>query len=240
MGGMSWSDGLILSFDLETTGTDPETARIVSAACLWRNALSAPEDRSWLVDPGVEIPEEATAIHGITNEIAATGTGPAEALPEIVSQFRAALRFGAAVVIYNAPYDLTVLSRECYRYGVDCDLSELLVVDPLVIDKAIDPYRKGSRKLVDVAALYHVPEEGKAHGATADALMAARLAIRLARLPEIAEMTLAQLHQSQIGWKFTQSASFEAYLKRKNDSLPEEERQPHQTIARDWPMVPHV
>jgi hypothetical protein len=70
--------------------------------------------------------------------------------------------------------------------------------------------------------------------------MAARLAIRLARLPEIAEMTLAQLHQSQIGWKFTQSASFEAYLKRKNDSLPEEERQPHQTIARDWPMVPHV
>jgi DNA polymerase III epsilon subunit-like protein len=37
---MSWSDGLILSFDLETTGTDPETARIVSAACLWHPAPS--------------------------------------------------------------------------------------------------------------------------------------------------------------------------------------------------------
>jgi DNA polymerase-3 subunit epsilon len=237
---MSWSDGLILSFDTETTGTDPETARIVSAACLWRNALSAPEDRSWLVDPGVEIPQEAIDIHGITNEVAATGMDPADALPEIVSQLHGSVRLGVPVVIYNAPYDLTVVSRECYRYGIDCDLSGLLVVDPLVIDKAVDPYRKGSRKLVDVAALYHVPQEGTAHGATADALMAARLAIRLGRLPEIAMMNLAQLHEVQKGWKFQQSASFEAYLKRKNDALPEEERQPHQSIARDWPVLPRV
>jgi DNA polymerase-3 subunit epsilon len=235
---VSWADGLLLSFDTETTGTDPETARIVSAACLWRNALTAPEDRSWIVNPGIPIPPEATAVHGITDEIAGAGLQPAEALPEIVEQLRTALRVGAAIVIFNAPYDLTVLDRECARYGVPLDLSGLQVVDPLVIDKALDPYRSGSRKLVDMAALYRVPEDGRPHGAAADALMAARLAMRLSRLPEIAEMTLAQLHESQIGWRFTQAASFEAYLDRKNKSLPPEEQGPFQAIARDWPVLP--
>ena len=67
---MNWSDGRLLAFDTETTGTDPETARIVSAACLWRGGASEAADEEWLVNPGVPIPAEATAIHGITDEMA--------------------------------------------------------------------------------------------------------------------------------------------------------------------------
>jgi DNA polymerase-3 subunit epsilon len=227
---MSWSDGRLMAFDTETTGVDPETARIVSAACLWRGGDSEAVDEEWLINPGVPIPPEATAIHGITDEMAEAGHDPADALDELAQCFLTAAFDAIPVIVYNAPYDLTVLDREALRYRVEMPhISRLLVIDPLVIDKAIDPYRKGSRKLVDVAACYHVPEEGKAHGAVADALMAARLAVRFSRLPEIAEMTLQQLHDAQIGWRFTQAASFEAYLERKG--TPEK-------IARDWPVLP--
>ena len=70
--------------------------------------------RDWLVDPGVEIPTEATAVHGITTEQARElGMDPARAVVPRSSRSCAACSTAASrVVVYNAPYDLTLLDRE--------------------------------------------------------------------------------------------------------------------------------
>ena len=64
----TWADRLGV-FDLETTGVDVEMARIVTACIAVLDADGAVVQRwDWLADPGVEIPEAASAVHGITTE----------------------------------------------------------------------------------------------------------------------------------------------------------------------------
>ena len=76
---MGWHEGPLAGFDTETTGTDPETARIVTAAVIVHGP--EPVDARWLVNPGIDIPAEATAVHGISTETAqAQGLDPADAL----------------------------------------------------------------------------------------------------------------------------------------------------------------
>ena len=76
-----WAGGPLVAFDTETTGVDVETDRIV-AAYLGDGSTS---DLSWLVDPGIALPADATAIHGITtDEVRAHGRPAAEAIGEIV------------------------------------------------------------------------------------------------------------------------------------------------------------
>ena len=74
-------------FDLETTGIDVATSRIVSAHVGLLNADGElVEQRSWLADPGVEIPAGAAAVHGITTERArAEGRPAAEVVGEILA-----------------------------------------------------------------------------------------------------------------------------------------------------------
>src|SRR5882762_6230863 len=75
-----WHRGVLAGFDTETTGRDPHDVRIVSAALV----TSEGEKWTFLIDPGVEIPAEATAIHGITTEYAREhGTPPKETLEQI-------------------------------------------------------------------------------------------------------------------------------------------------------------
>lgn len=66
---MPWHKSRFCAFDLETTGVDPETARIVSAAVVTFSDGEAIESRTWLVNPYVPIPDEATTLHGITDEM---------------------------------------------------------------------------------------------------------------------------------------------------------------------------
>ncbi|MFE7119937.1 exonuclease domain-containing protein, partial [Streptomyces sp. NPDC057654] len=147
---MSWYRGTLTGFDLETTGTDIEHDRVVTAALvrLEPDGGTAGE-RTWLLDPGIAIPEEAAAIHGISTERArAQGSPAAPAIAEIADAVAEVLRAGAPLVVMNARYDLSLLDRECRRHGV-APLSERLgpgpwpVVDPLVLDKHADRYRKG-------------------------------------------------------------------------------------------------
>lgn len=218
-----WHEGPLLGFDTETTGVDPETARIVTAAVIQRfprdwHGPRRPldDDASWLVNPGVEIPAEASAIHGITTERAqADGMHPARAVMQIADRLTRAAAQRIPIVIYNAPYDLTVLDRECRRHGCETlDLTGALVIDPLVLDKHLDPYRKGKRTLTAACEHYQVTLDD-AHEAGSDAIAAMRVAWRIATMfPEIAEMRPSELHQLQVRAKAVQSTSFEDYLKR--------------------------
>ena len=57
----------MLAFDLETTGTDPRTCKIVTSA-LVRLTEQGKDSTIMLADPGVEIPQAASDVHGITTE----------------------------------------------------------------------------------------------------------------------------------------------------------------------------
>ncbi|MEU3016427.1 MULTISPECIES: exonuclease domain-containing protein [unclassified Nocardiopsis] len=229
----AWHTRPMAAFDVETTGLDVEGDRIVTAA-LWRidPAHRSKEVTTWFADPGIEIPAEATEIHGVTTEQArAEGRPAADVVPEIAAALEAVVSEGLPVVVYNAPYDLTLLDRELALHRPGRPLKvQPLVVDPLVLDKRVDTFRRGSRKLVDVCAHYRVPlAQEEAHGAAADALAAARLAWRIATAhPEIAEMTAEELHAAQVAWKAEQSASFQEYLRR---------RDPDAVVDGSWPMI---
>lgn len=220
-------------FDLETTGVDPREARIVTAFIGLIDADGELErGTDWLADPGVEIPEAAAAVHGITTEIARAEGRPAA---EVVASIRAGLdwiaRHRVPLVVYNAPYDLSLLAAECERHGVEPVSLGEQVVDPLVIDKAVDRYRRGKRTLGDACAVYGI-ELLDAHTAGDDALAAGRLAQAIgAKYPdEVGALDLAELHRQQVAWAQAQADDFESYMRR--------ERDPSFTADRGWPVRP--
>ena len=118
-----WTTRPICAFDLETTGRDPLSARIVTA-CVVTVDDGAPVARNWILDPGVDIPGDAAAIHGISTAWAREhGRDYVEGYREIRAALADAWNAGYAVVAFNAAYDLTVLDAPnhlhlSYRAGV--------------------------------------------------------------------------------------------------------------------------
>ncbi len=201
-------------FDLETTGVDVVSDRIVTAHVGLLDASGAAlSARDWLADPGVPIPEGAAAIHGISTAHArAHGRPAAQVVGEVVGALRGLLDAGIPVVAYNAPYDFSLLKHEAVRHGIDPIVDPFPVIDPLVVDKAYDRWRRGKRTLSVVAEHYAVRLDG-AHEAAADAVAAGRVAQALAErfapwLPETAQ----ELHTRQIAWARAQAASLTDYF----------------------------
>lgn len=222
---MGWHRELLIGFDLETTGTDPREARIVTAAVVELRDGSALGRREWLADPGVEIPADAVAVHGISSERAAAEGRPADQVADAVADVLVAYwRTGVPVVAYNAAFDLTLLSAELRRHGLP-SLRERLggidpapVIDPYTIDRSVDRYRRGKRNLEAVCTEYGIALTS-AHDATADALAAARLARAIAeRHPKVAALGPAELHRRQIEWYAAWAADFQNFLRRKGDA----------------------
>lgn len=232
---MSWHEGPMVAFDTETTGTDPTQARIVTACVAHVGRGRDPVIRTWLADPGVPIPPEATAVHGVTDEQArAEGGDPAEVAAQIAAELVAAWSQGTPVVAMNASYDLTVLDRELRRHGLDSidaqrGSSPMLIVDPLVIDRVLDRYRRGKKRLVELCEAYDVPLTD-AHTAEADALAAARVAWRQAeRFPDELQCDLLELQDKQAAWHVEWADHFEPWLRANAD--------PNASIDRAWPLI---
>lgn len=229
---MSWTSRVAV-FDTETTGVNPHEARIVTAFVGMLDANGEVErGTDWLADPGVEIPEQAAAVHGITTEMAREEGEPAAV---VVGKVRAAIEWIAAhrvpLVVFNAPYDLTLLDAECRRHGLE-PVSPLLgeqVIDPLVIDRAVEKFRKGKRTLVDLAPIYGV-ELLDAHSAGDDAIAGGHVALAMAaKYPEeIGVLPLDELHRRQVAWAEAQAQDFEDYMRRARD--------PEFTADRGWPV----
>lgn len=211
----AWSR-LVGVFDLETTGVDVVSDRIVTAHVGLLGADGSPvRADSWLADPGIDIPEGATAVHGITTDRARAEGRPAhEVVAEVVTALRALFDAGIPVVAYNAPFDFSMLKHEALRYDLEPIRAPSPVIDPLVIDKRIDRYRRGKRTLSVVAEHYAVTLEG-AHEASADAIAAGRVAQTLAtRYADALPATADELHTQQIGWARAQAASLADYFVR--------------------------
>lgn len=237
---MSWHLKRMCAFDLETTSADPETARIVTACAALVGGGKPAQVSNWVADPGVDIPEEAAKIHGYTTERARTEGRPAiEVIEEITAALGQVLQVGIPIVAMNARYDLTVLDRECRRNGlhtlVDRYVDDVLwpVIDPFVIDKHVDRFRRGSRTLTALCEHYKVALDG-AHDSAADAIAAARVAWRLGTTrPELAAMDVEALHHAQIEWAADQARSLAAYFAK----TPGKEHLAA-TVRPEWPLIP--
>ena len=213
--GLPW-----MGFDTETTGVSTSRDRIVTAATVTRGRhASHAQIRTWLTNPGVPIPAGATAIHGVSTEHARRhGRAPADVLEEVNAELAAHLSAGRAVVVFNAAFDLPLLERESVRHKV-APLSARLggevapVVDPLVLDRALDRYRKGKRTLSAMAGAYGVALPEDTHQAHVDALLTLEvLAAIVTRHATVASMSPAELMGYQREAHATWADSFERYL----------------------------
>ncbi|MCL2516500.1 MAG: 3'-5' exonuclease [Microbacteriaceae bacterium] len=205
-------------FDLETTGVDTETARIVTAHVGVIDEQGVTVSRhDWVIDPLVEIPDAAAAVHGYTTErVQLEGMDAATGVAEIVAALRELFERGIPVVAYNAPYDFTVLNREARRYGIPPLESPSPIIDPLVIDKAVDRYRKGKRTLDVTAQFYGVSLGDDAHDAGFDAIAAGRVAQAIAvKYAAQLAMTAAELHARQVQWFREQEESYAEFRRTK-------------------------
>lgn len=224
-----WATQLAV-FDTETTGVDTTQARIVSAnVSLLGPSGQAIERYDWLLDPGVEIPTQAANVHGITTEVArASGIDAAVGVQQIVEVLSEMTERGFPIVVYNAPYDLTLLAAEAHRYEVTRPAEWSPVLDPLVIDKQCDRYRKGKRTLEVVAPHYGVTI-GNAHDAGDDAIAAGRVLQCIARkYADVLPTELDELHLAQVEWAAAQAASFQKYMRRVRD--------PNFVADGNWPV----
>lgn len=220
----------IAVFDLETTGLDLTDARIVTACAVELDAAGnvVGENLEWLANPGIEIPTQASDVHGVTTEIAIRDGRPAaEVVAELIVKLQGFFARGLPVVAYNAPYDFTILHYEALRHGLE-PLKIGSVIDPLVIDKFNDKYRKGKRRLENVAEFYKVQLDD-AHNATADAIAAGRVAQAIAkRWANELPSTASAMHDAQVGWSEAIDADFESYMRRSVN--------PEFTATRGWPL----
>lgn len=233
---MSWLDETMVGFDTETTGISTVDDRIVTAAIITRTGADVTA-RTWLIDPGVEIPAGAAAVHGITTEYArANGVQPADALEQIASELASALGAGVPVVGFNVQFDMSILESDLARHGLASLASRLPegriapVVDPLVLDRKLDRWRKGKRKLINMCETYGVAVDADdLHAADADVIATLDVLQAMAKkYPTIGEVTLADLHNLQVEAHREWAVEFAAWLRSRGrvEDLP----QP------DWPV----
>lgn len=224
-----WHHGPLTAFDLESTGIDTREVRIVTGYVA--TVMSRADGRAVtvgadvLVNPGVPIPAGATEKHGITDDMVRTkGAEPAGAVNALAEELARSLKARIPIVGFNLAYDFGLLHHECLRWNV-ATVSERMglpptamvgpIIDAYVIDKHVDPYVRGSgqRKLEPTAARYGI-DLVNAHTADADAMAAARVAVAIAdRNPEIAGMSLPDLHRAQKAWRAQQMTDLQRYFR---------------------------
>lgn len=239
---MTWHLGMMCALDFESTGLSVESDRIVTAcvAIVDCSGQRRPDVRTWLINPGIDIPAEATRVHGITNEHAQEhGRDPSAAIAEIQGNLAAALSAGIPIVGHNVGgYDLSLLDREARRHDL-APLNPFPVIDTRVLSKHVDPYRRkvsptqGPHTLKTCAQVFRAGwDDDQAHGAAYDALASARVAWRIGTIahlpkeerPKLASrasrdkfedlaVPLPELHRFQVKAKAEQDAEFAKYLR---------------------------
>lgn len=228
-------DHTFLAFDLETTGIDPFTDLPVSYALVERarseGTIASPPE-SGLINPGRAIPAEATEVHGITDEMVISGMELEAAAEFLASRLSHAWADGQLIVGMNVSYDLTMLESLCRRVGI-ASLSDRgpigPVVDILVIDRHIDKYRKGRRKLVNLCEHYGV-DLFDAHDAGADCAASLDvLEVMLERSEAVRDIPVDQISEKM-------ATRYQAWLKNFSEYLVGKGGDPIPVGEFAWPI----
>ena len=147
----------IVFFDLETTGLNLSTDRAVSIATLKIDLEGKTEEKKILINPEMDIPSEASDIHGITNEMIAEAPTFKQISKSLFAYFE-----NCDIAGFNSDYyDVPLLMKEFSRCGIEFPTWDLNLVDVLKFERMLN-----SNKLEEVYLRY----TGKALEGAHDAL----------------------------------------------------------------------
>lgn len=207
-----WTDLPLVVIDFETTGTDASVDRVIEIGLVGFHRGEMQFREALLVNPGIPIPEESRAIHGITDEELVGAPTFGQALPQILGMLE-----GRLPVAYNASFDRGFLLAELERVrgtGVLAQVATLPPalapdvqwIDPLVWAREILKDQK-SRRLGDVAAHLGVPLE-QAHRAAGDAEATGRVLLALARQMPVAYGELLRVQTKYAAFQDAERSRF--------------------------------
>ena len=149
----------LVFFDLETTGVDTAKDRIVEISMVKVMPDGEEIVRTRLINPQMHIPEDATAVHGITDEDVKDQPTFAQ-IAKSLSQFIEGCDFGG----FNSNrFDLPMLVEEFLRAGVDVDFKNRKFIDVQNIFHKME-----QRTLVAAYKFYCDKDLTDAHSAEAD------------------------------------------------------------------------
>lgn len=149
----------LITFDLESTGVDTESARIVQIAAIKRNVDGTKEEKNFLINPTIPIPIECTEIHGITDEMVKDAPTFKQIAKSVKNWFK-----DCDIAGFNSDvYDIPLLCAEMDRAEVIFIDWELNLVDVLKM------YRNFySNRLTDIYKRFTGEELEDAHNALND------------------------------------------------------------------------
>ena len=149
----------IVFFDLETTGINIVTDRIVEIAILKVNPNGSEEMKSYRVNPGIPIPAESSAIHGIYDEDVKDAP-PFKNLAKELAKFMEGCDIGG----FNSNrFDVPLLAEEFLRADVDIDMSKRHFIDVQTI------FHKMEKRTLEAAYKFYCDKDlSDAHSAEAD------------------------------------------------------------------------
>jgi DNA polymerase-3 subunit epsilon len=149
----------LVFFDLETTGINIVTDRIVEISYLKISPSGEESSKTILVNPGIPIPKEASDIHGILDEDVRDAPKFNELAQTLANDFE-----GCDFAGYNLnKFDVPLLAEEFLRAGIDFDLKKRKYVDVQVIFHKME-----QRTLIAAYKFYCDKDLKEAHTAEAD------------------------------------------------------------------------
>ncbi len=169
-----------VAFDTETTGVNPGTDRIVEIGAVKYRDGEIVGEKSWLINPGREIPWWAKRVHGISTEM----VRDAPLFHEVFAEFESFVQ-GSVLVAHNAPFDIAFIGRELLRAGMEPPPH--LVIDSLALFRTWFPELQSHA--LSLVAEHTQVTGGTFHRALADSMFVARIFNRHARtLPPGADL----------------------------------------------------
>lgn len=187
----------IIFFDLETTGVDVSKDRIVEICYIkvWPNGNEV--SRTMRINPGMHIPEQSSAVHGIKDEDVKDCPLFKEVAKDIANDFQ-----GCDIAGFNSNrFDLPMLAEEFLRAQVDIDLTRHRAIDVQVI------YHKLEQRTLSAAYKFYCNAElVNAHSALADTRATYEiLQAQLDRYPDVLQNDMEFLSQFS---SFTRNVDF--------------------------------
>ena len=149
----------LIFFDLETTGTNINTDRIVEICYLKVYPNRNEEAKTMRINPEMHIPEASSAIHGIYDEDVADCPTFKDVAKDIAKDIE-----GCDIAGFNSNrFDVPVLVEEFLRVGIDIDLTKRKFIDVQVI------YHKLEQRTLSAAYKFYCGKNLEdAHSAEAD------------------------------------------------------------------------
>ena len=167
----------LVFFDLETTGVNIVKDRIIEISFVKVCPNGQEICKTRRINPGMPIPPESTAIHGITDE----DVKDCPTFKEIAKSLAAQIK-GCDLAGYNSNrFDIPLLAEEFIRAGVDIDLNRRKFVDVQTI------YHKMEQRTLAAAYKFYCNKDlNNAHTAEADTMATYEvLKAQLDRYPEL-------------------------------------------------------